>query len=322
MLAVALGCLLIAEAGLPGVLAGSALIGAAYGQTNPAAAQVLSRLASPARRNMVFAVKQTGVPIGAALSGLVLPSLALALGWRGAALAVGAAMLVAAAALTLFRPHWDADRDPDAPLRAGTGAALAELRARPGLPSLALIGALYAAIQLALGAYTVTMLVEEFGWGVVAAGGAAALVQGAGAVARIAWAVLADRWRAGLPVLALIGLGSAAGAVLVPFAGSWPVPGLLGLVALLGFCAAGWNGVLIAEAARMAPPGRAGAATGGVLACTFAGVVAGPSLFAVLVGLVGGYALAFALVAGLPLVGAVVAWHAHRQEVARGRAVR
>jgi MFS family permease len=157
---------------------------------------------------------------------------------------------------------------------------------------------------------------------VVAAGGAAALVQGAGAVARIAWAVLADRWRAGLPVLALIGLGSAAGAVLVPFAGGWPVAGLLGLVALLGFCAAGWNGVLIAEAARMAPPGRAGAATGGVLACTFAGVVAGPSLFALLVGAVGGYALAFALVAVLPLVGAVVAWHAHRREVARGGAIR
>jgi MFS family permease len=320
MLLVALGCALIAEAGLPGVLAGSALIGAAYGQTNPAAAQVLSRLASPARRNMVFAIKQTGVPIGAALSGLVLPSLALLLGWRGAALAVGAAVLLAGAALTGFRRHWDAERDPTAPLRGGRGGgAFAELRARPGLVSLALVGALYAAIQLALGAYAVTMLVEEFGWGAVGAGAAAALVQAAGAVARLAWAALADRWRGaggGLAVLALIGLGSAAGAVLVPWATGWPVPAVLVLVAVLGFCAAGWNGVLIAEAARIAGPGRAGAATGGVLACTFAGVVAGPSLFALLVGLVGGYSLAFASVAVLPLAGAAVAWRARRREAA------
>jgi MFS-type transporter involved in bile tolerance (Atg22 family) len=69
--------------------------------------------------------------------------------------------------------------------------------------------------------------------------------------------------------------------------------------------------VLIAEAARLAPAGRAGAATGAVLACTFAGVVAGPSLFALVVGLAGGYSLAFAVLAVLPLAGAAIAWRAH-----------
>jgi MFS family permease len=316
----ALGCGLIAAAGLPGVVLGSALIGAGYGQTNPAAAQVLSRLATPARRNIVFAVKQTGVPLGAALAGLLLPTLALVLGgWRGAAAAVAAALGLAALGLVPFRRSWDAGRDPRAPLRAGTGSALAELRARPGLASLAAIGALYAAIQLALGAYAVTMLVEEFGWGAVAAGAAAAVVQGAGAAARLAWAVLADRWRAGLPVLAVIGLGSAAAAAGLPLAVAWPAAAALALIAALGFCAAGWNGVLIAEAARLAPAGRAGAATGGVLACTFAGVVAGPSLFALVVGVAGGYSTAFAVLSVLPLAGAAVAWRAHRREV-RGRA--
>jgi len=318
--AASLGCALIALGGLPGVVLGSALIGAGYGQTNPAASQVLSRLSSPARRNMVFAVKQTGVPIGAALAGLLLPSLALALGWSGAALLVAGALLLAACGLVAVRPHWDAGRDPGAKLRAGTGSALRELRAEPGLLALALIGALFAAIQLALGAYAVTMLVEEFGWGPVAAGAAASLVQGMGAVARLAWAWLADRWRAGLLVLAVIGLTSAATALLLPLAPRWPVPAVLALMAALGFCAAGWNGVLIAEAARMAAPGRAGAATGGVLACTFAGVVAGPSLFALVVGLAGGYSLAFAVLGLLPLGGAALAWRTHRAERARRRA--
>lgn len=315
--AAALGAALIALGGLPGVVLGSALIGAGYGQTNPAASQVLSRLASPARRNMVFAVKQTGVPIGAALAGLLLPSVALLLGWRGAALLVAALLLGAALGLGALRPHWDAGRDPTAPLRGGTGSAFRELRAQPGLLTLALVGALFAAIQLALGAYAVTMLVEEFGWGPVAAGAAASLVQGMGAVARLAWAWLADRWRAGLLVLAVIGLGSAATAVLLPFALGWPVAAVLALIAALGFCAAGWNGVLIAEAARIAAPGRAGAATGGVLACTFAGVVAGPSLFALVVGLAGAYSLAFALLSALPLAGAALAWRAHRRQAGR-----
>lgn len=309
----AFGCILIAEAGLAGVVVGTALIGAGYGQTNPAASQVLSRLATAQRRNMVFAVKQTGVPIGAAVAGLLLPSLALGIGWRGAALVVAAALAAAAAAVGALRPHWDAERDPTAPLRGGTGSAFRELRATPGLPALALIGALFAAIQLALGAYAVTMLVEEFGWGPVAAGAAASLVQGMGAVARLAWAFLADRWRAGMLVLAVIGLGSAATAALLPLALGWPVAGVLGLIAALGFCAAGWNGVLIAEAARLAQPGRAGAATGGVLACTFAGVVAGPSLFALVIGLAGGYAQAFAALALLPLAGAALAWRGHRR---------
>jgi MFS family permease len=310
--AVGLGCGLIALGGLPGVVAGTALIGLGYGQTNPAAAQVLARLTTPARRNMVFAVKQTGVPLGAAAAGLALPSLALLLGWRGAALVVAAALLAAAAALQGLRPHWDAERDPTAPLRAGSGSAWRELRASPGLQALAAIGALYAAIQLALGAYAVTMLVEEFGWGPVASGAAAALVQGMGAVARLAWAWLADRWRAGLSVLAVIGVGSAAAAVLLPLAVGWPVPAVLALIAVLGFCAAGWNGVLIAEAARIAPPGRAGAATGGVLALTFAGVVTGPSAFALVVALAGGYSTAFAVLAVMPLVGAAIAIRAQR----------
>ncbi|WP_135466205.1 MFS transporter [Crenalkalicoccus roseus] len=314
--AVALGCVLIASALVPAILLGSALIGAGYGQTNPAASQVLSRLAPPARRNMVFAVKQTGVPLGAALAGLLLPSVALWLGWRAAALLAAAALALAALGLAAFRPAWDAERDPAAPLRGGTGGALAELRAQPGLTALAIIGALFAAIQLALGAYAVTMLVEEFGWGTVAAGAAAALVQGAGAVARLVWALLADRWRAGLAVLALIGLASAVTAALLPLATAWPVAAVLALIGALGFSAAGWNGVLIAEAARMARAGRAGVATGGVLACTFAGVVAGPSLFALMVGALGGYSIAFAAIAVLPLAGAAVAWRAHRREAA------
>lgn len=315
--AAAAACLAMALGGLAETVLGSVMIGLGYGLTNPAASQVLTRLAPPSRRNMVFAVKQMGVPIGAALAGFLLPGASLALGWRGAALAVAVVLLGAAAALGVFRPHWDTERDRRFPLlRTGSGGGLATLRERPGLAALAAVGGLYSSIQLAFGAYAVTMLVEEFGWGPVAAGAAAATTQVLGAVARLAWGAAADFLRSGLRVLAAIGLVSALGVLALPFAMHWPEAAVLALFCVLGASAAGWNGVLMAEAARLAAPGRAGDAAGGVLAVTFAGVVAGPSLFALVVGVLGSYALAFAALAVLPLAGALGAWRTHRREAA------
>ena len=61
---------------------------------------------------------------------------------------------------------------------------------------------------------------------------------------------------------------------------------LFALLLTFGASATGWNGVYLAEVARLAPPGMASAATGGSLAITFFGVVLGPVVF-------GGIASAF-----------------------------
>ena len=309
-------CALMALAGLAGVALGSLLTGMGYGLTNPAASQVLGRLAPPGRRNMVFAVKQTGVPIGGALAGLALPALGLAVGWRGAVLGVAAVLGLAALGLGAFRAAWDAEREPGLPLRAGSGGGLKALRERPGLAGLAATSGLYSAFQLALGAYAVTMLVEEFGWSPVAAGAAAGVVQAIGAGARLAWGAVADLWRSGLRTLALIGLLTVLGALALPPARGWPEMAVVAVLCALGFSAAGWNGVLMAEAARLAAPGRVGEAAGGVLAVAFAGVVVGPSLLGLVFSATGSYALGFALLALLPLAGAVIAWATGRREAA------
>jgi MFS family permease len=300
-------CLAVLAAGLVGAALGSFLIGFGYGLTNPAATEVLARLAPAKRRNMVFAVKQTGVPIGGALAGLLLPSLATGLGWRGAVLAVAVALLLAALAFGIFHRPWAAERDPRAGLGTGTGGGWRALRDRPGMAGLAAISALYSGFQLALGAYTVTMLVEEFGWTPVAAGAVAAVTQAVGAAARLFWGLVADAWGDGMRTLAAIGGITVAGGLLLPLAMAWPSAVVIGLFGLLGGSAAGWNGVLMAEAARLAAPGRAGEAAGGVLAVAFAGVVVGPSLLGALIGAAGSYAIGFALLALLPAVGVVIA---------------
>jgi len=312
--AAALGVTAIAWGGLVGAAAGSALLGIGYGLTNPAATQVLSRLAPANRRNMVFSIKQTGVPLGGAAAGLLLPVLSLLIGWRGALSVVAVLAGLAALALGAFRPAWDVPVEGQgAPGREGP-RGLALLRSQPGLLSLAGMGACFSAMQLSLGAYAVTMLVEEFGWTPVAAGGAAAASLIAGAVGRLVWAAVADRLGAGLPVLAVIGLGTTLGAVAMPFALGWPWALVLALLCAFGACTAGWTGLSMAEGARLAPPGAAGAATGAILAVTFTGVVIGPSIFALTVSLVGSYVGAFGVLAVVPAVGASIAWRAYGQQ--------
>jgi NADH dehydrogenase/NADH:ubiquinone oxidoreductase subunit G len=60
-----------------------------------------------------------------------------------------------------------------------------------------------------------------------------------------------------------------------------------------GASAIGWNGVFLAEIARLAPAGQASVATGGTLCITFLGVVLGPPLFGVLAGMLQSYGASY-----------------------------
>jgi hypothetical protein len=63
---------------------------------------------------------------------------------------------------------------------------------------------------------------------------------------------------------------------------------------VFGATAFGWNGVQLSEVARLAPPGSAGKVTGATGFVTFAGVVIGPPVFALLSSWTGSYRAGFA----------------------------
>ena len=50
-----------------------------------------------------------------------------------------------------------------------------------------------------------------------------------------------------------------------------------------------WHGIMLSEAARLAPSGRVGAVTGGVLSFGQIGALSSPAVFSLLLGLSGGY---------------------------------
>ena len=65
-------------------------LGLGYGPINPASAHVLMGVSTPRWRPLMFSIKQTGVPLGGLLAGALVPWLVVELGWREAALIVGA----------------------------------------------------------------------------------------------------------------------------------------------------------------------------------------------------------------------------------------
>jgi fucose permease len=163
---------------------------------------------------------------------------------------------------------------------------------------MAAVSFLYAGLQMCVAGFIVACLAEEIGLSLVAAGVALTVANTAGVVARIGWGSFADHVLPPRATLALLGvLAAACSAATAMFSAAWPTAAMLFVVAGLGGTAIGWNGVYLAETARVAPPGQAALATGGCLFFTYVGVVFCPALFGWLQRATGSYALCFAVAA-------------------------
>ena len=294
--AVGLACLVTAS--VPVVLLGAALIGIGYGPMTPASSHILIRQTPPHRRALIFSIKQTGVPVGGALAGLVVPPLTLGFGWRGAALAVAGACIVLAVASEPL--HWSLDDDAD-PAAKGTSGIFSALRLVMSLPSLrrlSLASVAYSAMQLCVSAFIVTFLTGRVGIDLVTAGFIMAVAQISGVAGRVLWGWAADRFFTAHQALCLLGYAIAlTGAVIALVTLSWPIALIALAAAALGAVAVGWNGVFLAEVARQAPPGTTGHATGGALSFTFVGALIGPPIFGGIVDLTDSYRVAFLVIA-------------------------
>ena len=293
----------------PALLAAAALvIGVGYGPVTPASSHLLQRTAPPSRMALTFSIKQTGVPAGAALSGAILPALAVAIGWR-AAFAIAA--LCGAAVLALAQPiraRLDADRHRRRAgfSLAGIFAPLALLRQSRALMELALVSLAFSATQVCLMSFLVVHLTETLNWTLVSAGFALTAATIGGVLGRIGWGYVADRVLAPRRVLMLIGwLAGACGVAMALATPEWPHAAVLPLAVLFGATAIGWNGVQLSEVARHAPPGTAGKVTGATGFVTFAGVVIGPPSFALLSVITGSYRAGFAAFAGASIAAAL-----------------
>lgn len=302
---VAAGCLFSALGTLPALALGAVVMGLGYGVTNPAASQLLSRAPTARHMNLIFSIKQCGVPIGGMLSGAMVPALALAFGWQASLVACAVLMMGLSAAIGRARPAWDSDRDPAVPVMAAPLASLALVWRHDTLRWLAFASFAYSAVQLCLTGFLVTYLVAEAQLSLLVAGTIVAVTHAAGAAGRLVWGWLADRMRSGTAALIANGLVALAGALATAaIAAGWPVWAIAVATSIFGFSAIGWNGVYMAVIARQSAPHEVGIATGGSLSITFAGVIVGPSAFAALHDQAGlSYSAGYALLALVTALG-------------------
>lgn len=297
------GCgLAVAASGAPpAVLVGALLIGLGYGPATPASSAILVRAAPAGMLALTFSIKQTGVPLGTAIAGAAVPAMVLWLGWQGAALAIGILCALFAAVIAPVRARLDAERNPSAPvsLRSALAPVLLVIRDRR-IAELALASFVYGGVQITLVAYLVIFLTDSFALSLVLAGMVMAASQLASVAGRIAWGVFADRVATRRATLGMLGVGMGLSALLALAAGpQWPLWGLFAFAMALGATAVGWNGVFLAEVARLAPRDRVSDATGGSSFFTFLGVVLTPPLFHLLFSVTSSYGVTYALF-GLP----------------------
>jgi MFS family permease len=99
-------------------------------------------------------------------------------------------------------------------------------------------------------------------------------------------------------VMAGLALGMAGSVALMGlFTPAWPMTVMMLVGAGLSATAMSRHGILLSETARLAPLGSTGAVTGGVLSFGQIGAFLGPSAFALLLGLTGGFGMGWVLCA-------------------------
>ncbi len=290
------------------------LAGVGFGLLNPATTTAVIRWFPPARRATVVGVKQVGLPLGGALGALLLPSFALAIGWR-AALALSAAGVVAATVLTGL-----VYRDPPTPEPAH-GTAAAPWRTVLGdrdIWCVAIASLVFAGVQTVWMGYLVLYL-HGLGIDVPVASALLGQAQIAGMVARLVFGVLSDRVFGGRRRIVLLVAGCGSMVCTFGLATTQPGSSLLWLSVLaltFGFFGIGWNGVQHALIAELAGPAHAVTAIGLGLATSSLGVVAIPPLFGWAVDFAGEYRgpwLGLAMVVGIALAAvAIVRERGHR----------
>lgn len=289
---IALGLFAVSGSGsFPVLIALMILAGAGYGMLNPTTAKAVMSWFPRRQRATVVGLKQVGLPLGGAVGALLMPPLALWVGWR-AAVALSASLIGLLAGLT-----WLGYRDPPRSELAATtrqeGSLRSVLRNRD-LWLVATATLVFAGMQMVWMAFLVLYLQEKVRVPLVTAARYLVMAQVTGMAGRVAFGLLSDRLFGGRRriVLVIAGVGSTVCSLVMattgPGTGAW----LLAPLALcFGFFGIGWNGVQHTLMAELAGPRAAGTAVGLGLAISSLGVSVWPPLFGLLVERLGGFAV-------------------------------
>jgi MFS family permease len=276
---------------------------AAFSQAtaNPSTNKLIAEDLAAGERGVITGIKQSGVQAGIFLGGLIVPSLALTFGWRGAYLFVAAVPLVFVGLAVLVFPT------------AEVTSAEQRSRDRGRLPAAIWWLAGYGFLLGFSGAvtYLVPLFAEEtLGMSPVAGGIAAAVIAFTAVPGRILWSRYAERSGAFHGSLGTMAALSVAAALLFYGAGAgwawllWPA------AVLIAAGSSSWNSVGMLAVMIEAGTASTGRASGVVLFGFLAGLGIAPPIFGAIIDRTGSYDLMWLLsaVSSLGAGATIIAW--------------
>ena len=286
--------------------AGSILAGFSDGPTPIGGNDALQQTAPERSRNLLFSIKMLGGPLGGLAAGLALPQVASFGTWRaGPALAAGVPFAMLLFILATSR-RWPAPQAPISRLQTAPIAFLGPIRALLSLRyarRLALIGLFLALSQGAWYTFYVSYLVHELGRTLIFSGAMVSVALGSVIAGRLVVAALADVTGKGELILLLLCITSGIPwTTLIVCTDATPDIYLIVNAILFGLTLGGWVGLQHAEIARTTPQDMITDVSSAAVFLMFLGLTLSGAIFALTMGLSGGYRLGFSGLAVLAVL--------------------
>ena len=285
---------------------GAVLLGMAAVST-PASSHILARVCPPRLAPIIFSVKQTGVPVGSLIGGLLIPFLlvidfysatfrtSIHLDAYGAAFVTALIVYGVVLCLQPIRAHFDADRNPEIkPGISGISETMKAVVSNPQLRDLAFASFAFGGLQSIFAGFFILYLIDGLDYSERDAGTTFAVASVTAVGARILWGWLGSSLVSARVVLGTIGLFGGIAAILTGLYDiRWPYGAVLGVAVLYNITALSWHGILLAETARLAPAGQVGGITGGVLSFTSIAMMIYPAIYGGLLAVTDSYSVGF-----------------------------
>ncbi|MGO1549959.1 MAG: MFS transporter [Nesterenkonia sp.] len=300
LLAIAALVLVSVPAGYWLLLVAVGLSGLAQSFPNGVTNRILLERVPAARRIGWVGVKQSGVQVSQLVASLAFPLLAVAVGWRGAALVAALIPMVllvltwrSLTTVPLLPPVHEehAQEQAAAHTPADQASGRSSAPRYPGMVwAMAAFGLLNGIGVQATNVYLPLFAVRELDFSLVAGGTTAAVAGVFGVAARVGWARAMARGASGARLLLVLALVATIGAA--AFLGAWATgwAALLWVaVAMHGVSALGVSVVLMSALMRSTPSASMASASGMVTAGMFTGFTLGPVGMGAVVSSPGGF---------------------------------